>query len=403
MEKSKKLIIIMMVVVILIIIIVTILLKISQKEIQDENDNPETSSFSNIEKVNNKTLFHKINYNINNYYNYIKQQNTEGIKSISQNGATIKDENSKFYSQEMYVLDKISNITVYVYGVTRQKEKENSYYLIMNIDYLNNTFLIQASTKEEFDNAKNNKIDSKYRENININKNQYNAIQEKNITDFEILDYYFEDYKYKALYKQEEAFKLIENQYKQEKFKNDINKYKEYINNNISRFKDANIVRHGTTKNGEYLTFIAYDNYNNYYKITENGINEYTVILDNYTQQTDEILEQYNNLPQKQKVTSNVDKIIKWINEKNYEELYNHINDNFKNQHFKTQEEFEKYIKTKFFDNNIVGAVKIQTEGDIYIVTVPYKESLSTAAEEGEVTLYIKLGEKMNFEVSFNM
>ncbi len=408
MEKMTKIIIAIMVVIILIIIITIVLLNLNKTLIekeQKEADNPETVAFIDIEELTNKNLFFQIQYNINEYYQYLQEKNEEAIKSISkENIVTLKNQNNyNFKAMSMYVLDKISNITVYVEGVTLKEGIEDIYYLIVNIDYSNNTFEIINSSKEEFENAKNSKILSKYKQDIIITKNQYNRIQEINITDFEILQYYFEDYKYKALYKTQEAFEIIDNEYRQKKFGNSFETYKQYINDNINRLKDANIVKHGITRNGQYCTYIAYDNYNNYYKIIETDINKYTIILDNYTIETNEFLGEYNKLSAKEKVHTNIDKIIKLINEKNYTELYQSLNNNFKNTYFKTQVEFESYVKNKFFDNNLVGAIEIEEEGEVYIVKVPYKESLSTAADVGKITINMKLGEGTKFEISFNM
>lgn len=405
MDKTKKLIITMIVLVVSIVIIIVILLNINKKEVVKENDNPTTEAFTDVEQIYNKTLFFTINNNINKYYQYLQQNNKEAVLAISsKNPVTLKNaNNTNFISKEMYVLDKISNITVYVYGVARKEEIEDEYYLIINIDYTNNTFDIINSSKEEFENAKNNKINSEYKQDTSIKENTYNKFEGKNITDLEVLQYYFEDYKYKALYKVEEAFELIESKYREKRFNNDITKYKEYIQNNINRFKDANLLKYQISKNGQYVTYTAMDNYNNYYKITETAINKYNIILDNYTIENEELVNQYNKLSDQEKVSSNIDKVMKLINSKSYTELYGYLNEDFKNRYFKTQQDFEKYITSKFFDNNIVGGRSIENEGNIYIIKVPYKESLSTAAEEGEITFNMKLKEGTDFELSFNM
>ncbi len=408
MEKTTKIIVAIMIVVILIIIISVILLNLNKTIIdqeQKEEDNPETVAFTDIEEINNKNLFFEIEYNINQYYQYVQSGNSIAINAISrENIVTLKHQDCyNFKASSMYVLDKVSNITVYVEGITRKEGLEDLYYLVVNIDYLNNTFAVTNSSKEEFENAKNNITASKYKEDIVIEQNLYNRIQEKNMTDFEMLKYYFEDYKYKALYKQQEAFALIDSEYKQKKFGNSFEKYKEYISDNINRLRDANIVKHRINKNGQYGTYIAYDNYNNYYKIIETGINEYTIMLDNYTIEDNELIEQYNKLSAKEKVHTNIDKIIKLINEKNYSELYKYLNSSFKNTYFKTEQEFERYIQRKFFDNNIVGAIELEEEGDVYVVKIPYKESLSTSAEQDEITINMRIKEGTQFEISFNM
>ena len=60
-------------------------------------------------------------------------------------------------------------------------------------------------------------------------------------------------------------------------------------------------------------------------------------------------------------------------------------------------------MKETFFENNIVGRIEVKQEGNIFILNVPYKESLSTAAEDMEKTFMMKLTEGMNFELSFEI
>lgn len=408
MEKTTKIIIAMLAVIILIIIIIIILLNLNKTNIenkQKEEDNPETSVFTDVEEITNKDLFFQIEKNIKTYFGYLEGNNISAIKAISSQNpvALINKSSSDFKAISIYALDKISYITAYVQGITRNEGTENTYYMIINIDYINATYEIINSSKEEFENAKNNIILSRYREDIVISNNQYNTYNQKAITDFEILQYYFEDYKYKAIYQPKEAFSLLDSKYRQGKFDDHIERYIKYINDNMDRLKDANIVRHSIIKNGQYGTYAIYDIYNNYYKIIETGINKYTIILDNYTVEDEEILKAYNNLSAKEKVHTNIDKIIKLINEKGYTQVYQYLNTNFRQTYFKTEQDFEKYIKGKFFDNNIVGAIQLKEEGEVYVVRVPYKESLSTAAEEREITINMRLGEGTNFEISFNV
>lgn len=133
------------------------------------------------------------------------------------------------------------------------------------------------------------------------------------------------------------------------------------------------------------------------------GINKYTVILDNYTLQTDEMSKAYNKLSSQEKAISNIDKVMKLINEKSYSTVYNYLNSEFKNTYFPTLDRFTNYIKQNFFDNNIIGQMTVGNQGDNYIVTVPYKESLSSASEEKEIIFLVRLKEGTNFELAINM
>lgn len=407
MEKSTKIIISIMLLILIIIIIIVALLLINRNTVNLQEDNPETIAFQDTEKVDNKTLFFNINHNINNYFTYVQENNANAIESISSNNVIeLKHQYTSqinFISQDMYVIDKISNITVYVYGVIRENNIQDDYYLIINMDYNNNAFSVTPISKEEYDSAVNNQVNERYKQDINIQKNLYNEIKEINVTDFEVLKLYFEDYKFNAINNTEHAFEILDSEYRQKKFNNNIEEYKQYIQNNLNRLLDANIVQHGITKNGQYGEYIAIDNYNNYYKIKETGINSYTIILDNYTLENDELINEYNKLSDKEKVASIVDKVMKLINTKSYTELYGYLNNDFKNNYFKTQESFEKYINENFFANNIVGSLSLKNEGTYYTVTVPYKESLSSAAEQRSKTFIIRLKTGTDFELSFNI
>lgn len=407
MEKSMKIILSIIILTIMIILVIIALLLINRNTVDIQEDNPETLAFQDTEKIDNKVLFYNINNNINSYFTYIQEKNTEATNSISNNNVLqLKRQytyKTNFLSQDMYAIDKITNITVYVYGVIRQDNMQDDYYLIINMDYTNNAFSIIPITEEEYNKAVNNQVNDIYKHDINIQKNLYNEIKEVNITDFEVLKIYFEDYKFNSINNIEQAFELLDSKYKQVKFNNDIEEFKKYIQSNLNRFTDANIVQHGIIKNGQNGQYIAIDNLNNYYKFYETGINSYTVILDNYTIENEEFINEYNKLSDKEKITSIIDKIMKLINSKSYKELYGYLNDDFKNNYFETEESFEQYIKENFFDNNIVGNISLKNEGTYYTAEVPYKESLSSAAEQKSKTFIIRLKTGTNFELSFNV
>lgn len=240
-------------------------------------------------------------------------------------------------------------------------------------------------------------------EEFNNIENNNNEVANYNITDFEVLRKYFEDYKYKATNNPELAFNLLNQEYRERKFNNDISRYKEYVQKNMDRFKDANIIKHGVITEGKTKKYIFIDNYNNYYELDEIGNYEYTIILDNYTLETDELKQKYSKLSNEEKAISNIDKIMKLINTKDYVTVYQYLNKSFKETNFSNVELFEKYMQETFFDNNIVGKIRIRKEENVYILSVPYKESLSATAEEREKIFLIRLKEGTDFELSFEM
>lgn len=404
MENHSR-ILVLIIILLILIILVTVGLLLLRKETIIQEDNPVTTAFQDTEKLENKSLFFQIDSHIQEYMSYVMINKQEQINSISPNKPiTVNNTNyTTFISNEMYTIDKINNITVFVYGLARNQKAEDKYYLIVNIDYTNNTYEIITSSEAEFESAKNNYVNEEYKQNIIIEKNKYNNFN-KQITDLHIMKIYFDDYKFKAINKPEEAYFSLDADYRKQKFDDNVNAYKQYIKDNMEQLQDANIVKHGvvTLENGN-KEYVFIDNYGNYYKFIETGINEYIVILDNYTLQTDEMREKYNKLTSQEKAVSNVDKIMKLINEKNYSTVYNYLNHEFKNMYFPTLDSFTNYMKQNFFENNIVGQITVGNQGDNYIVTVPYKEFLSAAAAEREVIFLVRLKEGTNFELSINM
>lgn len=394
----------MLIVTIIIVILVAILLIYRNKEnnmIEEQKDKLITLLTEKIGKIENRDQFFNIDSHIKKYFDYKKQNNLEAIKAIS--GEAIIN-NDNFQSREMYLLNRITDYTVYVYG---KENKQNTYidaYIVINLDYRNYTFEIRNSSKEEFENAKNNMVQQQYKENVNIQNHGYNEIiLGEKANDFHVLKEYFDDYKFKAINYPEEAFALLDTTYKKEKFHNNLEQYKTYIQNNLEILQDANIVKHGVRQEGQTIKYTFVDNYDQYYEIRETGIYEYTITLDNHTVLSTEQQKKYEGLTDEQKATSNVEKVMKLLNQKDYETVYGYLNAEFKNKNFPTIEIFTNYMKENFFENNIVGNMKVKSEGNIYLITVPYKESLSTAAEEDEKTFIVKLGEGMNFELSFEI
>ena len=404
MDKKSVILVFMIIVTIIIIVVSTVLLLfINMQKNTINNNKNELITFltEKVRRVENRDQFFNIGNHIKKYMDYRKQNDTQAIQAISKEEVINID---NFQAKEMYLLNKITNYTVYVYGVTKQANVQNDYYMVVNLDYTNYTFSISTSSKQEFENAKNNMVKGQYKEDIVIQKNKYNDIVlGETVDDFEVLKIYFDDYKFKAIHYPEEAFELIDVTYKKEKFNNDLEQFKAYIQNNRNTLQDANIVKHGVTKENGITKYIFVDNYNQYYELKETGIYQYTIILDNYTIQSNEQLQKYNRLTNEEKALSNIDKVMKLIDEKDYNTIYNYLNHDFKNTNFSTIEKFSKYMKETFFENNIVGRIEVKQEGNIFILNVPYKESLSTAAEDMEKTFMMKLTEGMNFELSFEI
>ena len=86
---------------------------------------------------------------------------------------------------------------------------------------------------------------------------------------------------------------------------------------------------------------------------------DYDALLDNYTIESQEYIDKYNSLTDEQKVNVSVAKVLKMINTADYTNLYNIVDETYKQNNFPNQEIFENYIKNNFFRYNILEECEI--------------------------------------------
>ena len=130
----------------------------------------------------------------------------------------------------------------------------------------------------------------------------------------------------------------------------------------------------------------------------------YDVILDTYTIELPEFTEKYDKSNAREKVILNLNKFMQSINDKDYKYAYSLLADGFKANNFKTQTDFENYIKTNFFENNNFEYKEFGDEANTYY-TYEIKITDKTGNDTREVTktFIMLLNEGTNFELSFNI
>lgn len=136
-----------------------------------------------------------------------------------------------------------------------------------------------------------------------------------------------------------------------------------------------------------------------YYIFKQTGVMEFSLILDTYTIDLPEYIEKYNKSQDEQKVAFCIDKFMKNVNDENYTLAYSMLSNGFKNNYFKTQNEFENYAKQYLLGKSITFE-EIKNEADIYI----YKVKLTKNGQPAQSKNFnVKLGSRTNFELSFNV
>lgn len=398
MEKIKKnLLIIMLIIIVLIIVIIGIILINLKKEsgntINDENEyysHGEEDKNTSLHIITDANTFYTVENCINTYIGNIKEYGNQK-ESIAQKiwGVDINDNVSAYY-----VYTKIRDKN------TLDISNEEDFYCTVVMDKYNNTFLIELNGKEysEYD------LNAILRYSITeIKLEDNNKYTDITVYNEDIVKKYFSEYLKNTLYKPEIAYEMLDEEYKNKKFGN-IEMFKQYVDNNKFNLSNSTIVKYAVNQFDEYTQYTLVDNYNNSYIIKEKSVMDFSIMLDNYTMGSDEFDDKYKNASDEVKIATNIDKIFKMINNKEYNVIYeNYLNNEFKNKYFSDYQSFEEFMKNKFFDYNYLGRTSVENQANYYIVNINYKEGLSSAAEERNTNIILKLNENTDFEFSFEM
>lgn len=322
--------------------------------------------------------------------NYIEENNIT-INNISQYVNKVNsDATFKTIRMNEVQGERISKYLVY------GKVNEQDLYVIVNIDSMNNSFSIRPiinsgiSVKEI--------LVAKNIEEISRNDNNVYTYIRMNTED--IVRRYFSDYKEKVLNNVEEAYAMVEAEYKNVRFEN-LEDFKKYVENNKKSIAKAVAAKYQVAKTDEYTQYVVIDQDGNYYIFRETAVMEYTVILDTYSIELPEFLEKYNSANEQQKVALNINKFMNAINKKDYKYAYSKLAEGFKQNYFRTQEQFENYVKNNFFESNQIKFEEFGNQATIYTytTTLTNKETNQTKKQN----FVVSLGEGTEFEMSFEI
>ena len=434
---NKKHIIILIIISIIIILLtgsILFLLKKSNNndsipEISDVGEDIDYSS-TNEKIVTDKIEYYTVRNCINNYLNalnkessiyyfgneYNKDAQIENVysllssKFISQQNITqsnlfsiIKtiDEEEIFIPLEMKVLEK-ENINQYVvYGEIQTLNNKfiSKSFIIVNLDMKNKTYSIEPV----IDNY--NSIDdiTLNNENIAINKNDYNMYKNQNITNEYVTNEYFVLLKRLMLSDPDMAYTLMKEEYKNSRFGN-INEFRNYINNNRQEILKIDMKQYLVNNYENYIEYVAKDQFGNLYIFDENEDKSIDIKFDTYTLKSEVFTNKYIKSTDEEKVQMNIDKFIQMINRHDYRTSYNCIADSFKNNYFKTQEEFQNYIENNFYSYNKFEFKSCEKKAaDIYVCKVQLTDYMNENSEIKEINVIMQLGDNLDFKMSFGM
>lgn len=417
--KNIKIIIVCLIILLILSIILLIFINNNKPVSYDGNEldaniEPEDNAVELNEYIGRETDDNKI-FVVNEYINqmlaYKNQENSDAVRQLVSNyqeieALNLKQKQSIFYVQEIYSRESIAKANYFVRGIlrtieTNDEETLSEIYLKVDIDYTTNALQISVINQEMYDQTIQDTETGV--EDFSIELNEYNGFEPKSYSTEEICNKYLSDFIIKLKFDRELAFEFVDDEYKEQKFNNDLDTFNEYIDDNEDRIYNATIQSYLENIQGDITEYIILDTYNNYYTIESTGGLEYKIILDNYTIETEEFISAYEQATEQEKVTTNISKVVQWINTKDYAQIYNKLDQEFKQNNFPDLDTFETYIQEKFFSFNNMEVQSIEKISDNYICEVSLSSGYGVAAEQITKTFIMQLKEGTDFVMSFTV
>ena len=400
MKKMKILIILLIILIIITTLSIVILLpKLKDEEIRNLDSEVSNEDILDIREETSYKGYVIIQKCIENYIEYSNESNEEKLAAILEKEEKTEKFDEVYYLkiEQIYKIERINDTTYFVETTLDDK----NVYFVINVDYITKSYNIRKSTETEYKNAKENNVDTKYLQSIEIKSNDYNKIEDKDLSNEQVMSKYFYSYLQLELTKPEVAFTILEKGYKSQKFGNDINKYKKYIENNKEKLSDTAIVESSVKARDNSTQYTIVDTYGKTYIIKEYKYTDYTIEIQEDNKENEEYLNKYLALSPTEKVEENIKRVYQLIDDKEYESVYNLLDSQFKSSNFATLEQFENYAKETFFEYNVLGKITIQEQGQNYVINVPYKDGYSSVAEKREKNFVMRLQENTDFILSF--
>lgn len=432
MKSSKKIVILLAILLIIMVIIIFSILALLRSEEEDNNiiyadietDGSEGDEFTDdIQKVEDANIFYSISFCIEKYYDNLYNQdlddetlnekkqnlyNTLSKKYIEENSIDVNnilDQVEQIENQVVFTATKIETITAMDYQVYRvegiiedtvdETQALENRFFIVSIDSNNTTYDIYPLDKEEIESLDEVSIS---KEVDPIEKNDNNNFIIINTGYNELFVKYIKYYENLVNKDAEKAYDLLNEEYKEKRFGN-IDNFIEYINLKQNTLEDITVQKYSIDTKDDYEQYTIVDTNNNYYIIEEYSVMDFKMILDTYTIETQENIEKYNALSDTDKLSANIQKVIEAINNKDYNYVYNQLNEEYKNNRFPNLEEFINYINSNFYDVNLIGNGTANLDGDVYISRI---QITSNQSEIKQVTILVRLLEGTDYEISFS-
>ena len=424
----KKLIILLIICIIFISSILFVIVKVNNKVDEDvilrEDTRKEyeeylkNSEFGKVNKLENQTTFYTVLSCINEYMQYNTQNDSKNIYNllskeyINKNGITIDniaqkvqiyDVGTTFMVKEIYEYNNNENISTYfTYGkiiednFENEDPKQEKSNMVIQLDKSNRTFdIILNETKDESVIGVKTDLNK-------IQNNTVNIYKTPNISEQQMGLLYLNDYRDNMLKDIKKAYEQLDTDYRAKKYATS-KEFEEYVNSTkeiMYIIGTKCVVEKIDGKN----VYTVKDQYGKVYVFKESAIMEYTVQLDDYTIESKEYIEKYEKAKNKDKGIMNVDRFFEMLNMKDYKLAYSVLDEEFRANYFKTQADFEKYIKQyMFIYNNVKYKTYSDQIGSLIIYGITLTDATQEDSKEVNCNIIMKVLEDNKFVMSFEI
>lgn len=330
------------------------------------------------------------------------------------NDNTIIENQKKFMKKGGYTEDVPYNVTFtnaligelkpnVKLALLKAKINDIEFDVLLKMDLNNKTYSIFYDDYiQKYGYDENTQKDAMKVSDSDIQKNDYNSYRDANITDEYLVTQYFSDYKSNMLYNTEQAYSLLNETYRNNKF-GDYAKFQDYVNKNKEKFQTANIAGYEINEFDGVREYVCIDQYDRYYIFSERSITNFDVVLDTFTIDLPDFTEQYNQSNNADKAGMNLQKVIDALNDGDYTYIYNKLDETFKQNNFKTENDFSAYVQNTFYANNNVEFSNYRNSGDLHIFDATFTDKDNPNNQAITKTFIVQLKEGTDYRMSFNV
>lgn len=123
----------------------------------------------------------------------------------------------------------------------------------------------------------------------------------------------------------------------------------------------------------------------------------------NINTENDVIIQKLSNMDEKERMEYYASRFISAIEQKEYEQAYDMLYDEFKQNYFPTEEEFESYAKKTFSSMVSLTQTNFERSGQNYVIFATLSNPLSSSKEEREIRIIVKENALNDYVLSFSV